>query len=221
MHPRRQFLAMLGAAGASLLARPAWSEQAMRRPVPYTKLKYASVVRQTADFTCGAASVATILTYYWRRPTTEIEVLEIIRKRYTAEEWKNQEEKGVSFEDLIFASNALGFQADGAELPASGLINLAAPVIVHMDKGKFQHFSVLRKAREDMVWLSDTIVGETAVIMPEFIKEYSGKALAIAPKGADLVTNSRLGNVRDGQSVSRLVGDVLTRPVDRLSVGLQ
>ncbi|MDE3060597.1 MAG: peptidase C39, partial [Pseudomonadota bacterium] len=38
-------------------------------------MRYAGVVRQRYDFSCGSAAVATLLTYHYRRPVEEPDVL--------------------------------------------------------------------------------------------------------------------------------------------------
>lgn len=225
---RRRFVGC-GAALCTLLVggRSAWAEEApthegsVRRPRSYLNRKFDGVIGQTADFTCGAASVATILTFYWNRPTTEIEVLGIIRSRYTDEQWKNREGNGVSFDDLIFAAKKLGFQAAGAEIALDDLPKLAAPVILHLDKGKFQHFSVLRRAASDVYYMADSIVGQIVMTQTDLRPQYTGKALAIAKRKADLPTGSALSAVRDGTSVSRIVGDVMLNGFERLPPGLR
>lgn len=194
---------------------------AVRRPKSFIDRKFDGVIGQTADFTCGAASVATILTFYWNRPTGEIEVLEIIRSRYTAEQWKNREGNGVSFDDLIFAAKKLGFEAAGAEISLEDLPKLAAPVILHLDKGKFQHFSVLRRAASEVYYMADSIVGQTVMTRADLRPQYTGKALAIAKRKADLPVGSALSAVKDGTSVSRIVGDVMLNGFERLPPSLR
>lgn len=196
-------------------------EGAVRRPKSFIERKFDGVIGQTADFTCGAASIATVLTFYWNRPTSEIEVLEIIRSRYTAEQWKNREGNGVSFDDLIFATKKLGYEAAGAEISLEDLPKLAAPVILHLDKGKFQHFSVLRRAASEVYYFADSIVGQTVLTQADLRPQYTGKALAIAKRKADLPTGSALSAVRDGTSVSRIVGDVMLNGFERLPPGLR
>ncbi len=225
---RRHLICCGAALSVSLPAGfPARAEDApvqegpVRRPKSFIERKFDGVVGQTADFTCGAASVATVLTFYWNRPTSEIEVLDIIRSRYTAEEWKNREGNGVSFDDLIFAAKKLGFEATGAEITLDDLPKLAAPVILHLDKGRFQHFSVLRRAVSEVYYMADSIVGQVVLTQADLRPQYTGKALAIAKRKADLPRGSALSAVRDGTSVSRIVGDVMLNGFERLPPGLR
>lgn len=213
--------ALLGAApGVAVVPAVAQEqESAVRRPEPYNKRHYKTVVRQTLDFTCGAAAVATVLTFYWDRPTTELEVLEVIRKRYTKKEWDQREERGVSFEDLIFVAKQLGYDGMGAKVGVDQLAQAAAPLIVHLDKGKFQHFTVLRRVAQDRFYFSDSVLGETSMAREDFEAQYTGNALAISDPRKKLREGAPLWAVRDGTSVSRVVGDVIVRGVDPHRVG--
>jgi hypothetical protein len=58
------------------------------------------VVKQDLDYSCGAASIATLLSEYYRRPTTELEVLKLLAKGGNR----------ASFADMQRILPALGFK---------------------------------------------------------------------------------------------------------------
>ncbi|GAC1526703.1 MAG: hypothetical protein NVS2B16_34900 [Chloroflexota bacterium] len=176
------------------------------RPVSYLALRYEATIPQAFDYTCGASSVATILTYYLDRPTTEAEIIGALRKRYSIEEIARRRETGLSFDDLIFAANQLGYSAEGAHIVSGELRKLAGPVIVHLDKGKFQHFAVLRLVGDNVFYLSDPVVGQVAMSSAEFDSEFSGNILAIWREGTELPRTASLSRPRDGVSLLDTVG---------------
>src|SRR5208337_4831715 len=94
------------------------------RPKSYTALKYAHTLRQERDFTCGSAALATILKFHYDMPVTEDMIVDMILRRYTPEEWKQKAKEGLSFEDLIFVAEKLGFNAQAATLPVSEVAKL-------------------------------------------------------------------------------------------------
>ena len=159
---------------------------AVDKPLSFREIKFRSTVRQQFDFSCGAATLATILTFYFGRPTPEIEVMNILRSRYPDQDWKGLQDRGFSFDDLIWTARRLGFEGEGGEIAPSGLEKLNGPVIVHLDRGKFQHFSVVRAVKAGNVFLSDPIVGAVTMSMGEFERQYTGRALAIWRKGSPL-----------------------------------
>lgn len=176
------------------------------RPASYLALRYEATVPQAFDYTCGASSVATILTYYFDRPTTEAEIIGALRKRYSIEEIAKRRETGLSFDDLIFAANQLGYSAEGAHIVSNELRKLEGPVIVHLDKGKFQHFAVLRLVGDSVFYLSDPVVGQVAMSSAEFESEFSGNILALWKEGVELPRTALLSRPRDGVSLLNTVG---------------
>ena len=180
---------------------------------PYKEVRYAATVRQALDFTCGGAALATVLKYYWGRSTSEAQVLAVLQTRYPDPGvWKAKIHDGFSFDDLEFAAKAYGFKAQGGRISAEDLGSLSGPVIVHLDKGSFQHFSVLRKMHEDQVYLSDPILGLVTLPIDRFKKEYTGAAMAIWIEGRPLPVATSLGVVRSGISAQRFVSQAFDIP---------
>jgi hypothetical protein len=180
------------------------------RPTSYLAMRYEATVPQKQEFTCGAASIATLLTYYWRTPTSEQTVLNTLKGRYTKDQIRHISETGLSFDDLIYMAQALGFSAEGAKVAINQLPNLAGPVIVHLNKAAFQHFVVLRKVGDGVYYLSDPVVGQLTMHADEFAAQYTGNALAVWKSSAGLPVNAKLTNPRDGIRV----GDSLTREIN-------
>lgn len=162
------------------------TETVVRKPLSYMNIKYGATVRQRYDFSCGAATVATILTYYWGQPTDEFDVMDVLRSRYPGQDWKSLQDKGFSLDDLIWAANRLGYEAQAAALPPDQLEKIDGPIIVHVNNGVFEHFTVLRLRRAGRTYLSDPILGATSLPNDEFDKKYTGAALAIWKKGKPL-----------------------------------
>jgi uncharacterized protein len=183
-----------------------------QRPRSYVELKFEATVRQRLDFSCGAAALATISSHYWGKPLRESDVLAIMLSRYSKDEQKKKRDEGFSFDDLVFTARRLGFAAEGAKLALPELAKLAGPVIVHLNKGTFQHFSVLRRAGHGTFYLSDPIVGAIAMPADEFDRQFTGFALAVWRPQEPLPARSQLMAVRDGTSVSLSVGRNLTEP---------
>ena len=169
-------LGTLGFEVAGLAAEPAGEH------VPFhswTALRGKDVVLQRLDFSCGAASIATLATYFLGEPTTEEAALQIIRARYTPDEWKKKKKDGLSMEDLAYIAKKLGFEAEGARLGLAALLKLNGPVIVHFNKGEFQHFSVLRGIDRMTVYLADPALGRVAMSMGMFVDQFTGAVLAV------------------------------------------
>jgi hypothetical protein len=197
---RRGVLALLAVCAGAAAITPALAQDGqMRRPRSFHQRRFDNVVRQVLEFSCGSASLATVLTYFLNRPTTEAEVIAILKERYpTFEQWKEKSNDGFSFEDIIFAADKIGFRAEAARVGLAQLTRLDGPVIVHLNKGSWQHFTVLRRFHQGFAYLADPINGQVTMLDAEFAAEYTGSALAVWDPRRRLAKGSPLQAVRNG-----------------------
>ncbi|HHS1390983.1 TPA: C39 family peptidase [Neisseria meningitidis] len=163
-------------------------------PVVYGKIKVQSwkarrdfnIVKQDLDFSCGAASVATLLNNFYGQTLTEEEVLEKLDK----------EQMRASFEDMRRIMPDLGFEAKGYALSFEQLAQLKIPVIVYLKYRKDDHFSVLRGIDGNTVLLADPSLGHVSMSRVQFLDAWktregnlAGKILAVVPKKAETISN--------------------------------
>ncbi|WP_192887674.1 C39 family peptidase [Neisseria meningitidis] len=163
-------------------------------PVVYGKIKVQSwkarrdfnIVKQDLDFSCGAASVATLLNNFYGQTLTEEEVLEKLDK----------EQMRASFEDMRRIMPDLGFEAKGYALSFEQLAQLKIPIIVYLKYRKDDHFSVLRGIDGNTVLLADPSLGHVSMSRVQFLDAWktregnlAGKILAVVPKKAETISN--------------------------------
>lgn len=138
-------------------------------------------MRQSLDYSCGAAALATILTHYYGAAVTERALLgDLLKKREEqadkggkegkeakdGKEWKEEQagasasrSPGLSFDDLAMLARDRGFLALGVSAQYADLARLRHPAIVALDLEGRQHFSVLRRAGANSVALADASWG--------------------------------------------------------------
>ncbi len=163
-------------------------------PVVYGKIKVQSwkerrdfnIVKQDLDFSCGAASVATLLNNFYGQKLTEEDVLKKLDK----------EQMPASFEDMRRIMPDLGFEAKGYALSFEQLAQLQIPVIVYLKYRKDDHFSVLRGIDGNTVLLADPSLGHVSMSRAQFLEAWqtregnlAGKILAVVPKKAETISN--------------------------------
>lgn len=154
----------------------------IRSPVrSWEALKFEHVVRQHTDFSCGAASVATILKYAYGRQVTESQVLRGMLK--TSNE-KIVRSRGFSLYDIQqYVEKRLGMRGVGYRVGLDKLLKVRIPVIVLLDLGGYKHFVVLRHATATHVSLADPALGNRTVKTSRFQQEWNGIIFAIIGKG--------------------------------------
>lgn len=147
-------------------------------------LRDKGIVKQDLDYSCGAASIATLLNQQYGQEVTEAQVLDLMIEL-------GQEEGMASFADMQAVLPHLGFRGEGYALSFEQLRALRAPVIVYLSYRSNDHFSVLRGIDGETVLLADPSLGHVSLQREQFLKAWhtrdsalAGKILAIVPADA-------------------------------------
>ena len=155
----------------------------IRIPIQSWKtLRDARIVKQDLDYSCSAASLATLLNEFYGQSVTEEALLKAMDKG----------DLRASFEDMQKALPQFGFKAQGFAASYEQLMRLKAPVVVYLKHRKDDHFSVLRGINESTVWLADPSLGNRTYSKEQFLEmwqtrgdkdnaELAGKFLAVLP----------------------------------------
>lgn len=141
--------------------------------------KGGNVIKQDLDHSCGASSLATILTYFYQKPTSERQILDDMALSDVM----------ASFSDLATVSQKYGFTAKGFTTNYDTLSKLKIPAIVYLNHKRSDHFSVVRAIGNDRVYLSDSSWGNRVLSKKQFEQMWhtnndpnlQGKVLLILP----------------------------------------
>ncbi|WP_455288136.1 C39 family peptidase [Cupriavidus necator] len=177
-------VAPVDAAGTQPAATSPDSRPAVRS---WTALRDAGVIKQKFDYSCGVASLATLLHHYYGDPVDEAAVLQQIAATGPA-----------TFRSLSAAAAHFGYEARGYALSLEALRQLALPAIVFLYAGNDNHFSVLRSIDAHSVELADPSYGNRIYAIPDFLRlwttrpsrDYPGRALVVLPRKAGLAGNA-------------------------------
>lgn len=150
-------------------------------------LRDTSIVKQDLDYSCGAASLATLLNAHYGLNVTEEALLKAMDKG----------DGRASFDDMMRALPQFGFKSQGFAASWEQLTRLKMPVVVYVKYRKDDHFSVLRGISGETVWLADPSLGNRTYSREQFLAmwqtredksdaELEGKFLAVLPATADM-----------------------------------
>lgn len=157
------------------------------------QLRTENLVLQQRDFSCGAAALATITTYYWGDSVSESQILASIIQTLTREELEERIENGLSLTDLKRLSERAGYTTLLGRLPLEKLKESKLPLLVGITVNDFNHFVVVRGADDRYVYLADPAIGRTRTPIEVFAKQWQQNAvLAIVKPGQKLPQTSSL-----------------------------
>ena len=169
-------------------------EFSINKPIKsWIEFKNENLTRQEYDYSCGSASLSTILKYYYDLDIGEKEILdEVLKSKGYDISKKEKLEDGdttLSFLDLANYANNKGFKAIGLALDLKSLAKLKAPVILFVKIRKSEHFTIYKNMDKNYVYLADPSFGNIKVKISKFKEmfyqrddlQYPGKLLAIVP----------------------------------------
>jgi predicted double-glycine peptidase len=153
----------------------------------YRELANRQIVMQQRDYSCGAATLATVIRYYWGDPVREDQFLDILEKMLTVNELKDRIENGLGLTDLRNMANKAGYDATIGKVQLNELAEAKIPVIVGITVNGHDHFAVFRGMVNGWVYLADPIRGNLRVGADEFRRQWQKNAiLVVAKPGADV-----------------------------------
>lgn len=147
-------------AGAARFEVPVASVQARRD---------AGVVKQRYDYSCGAAALATLLTYGLNDPADERSLLRTLLEPLSADEYAALQKKGLSLFHLQQLAQQRGHRAQGFRIHRSQLARLSRPVIVFIRPRGYEHFAVLKGLQGDRAHLADPSLGNVRMPLHRFL----------------------------------------------------
>jgi predicted double-glycine peptidase len=116
-----------------------------------------NVIKQTADFSCGAAGLSTIFNYYLGDPVTEKQIMDGILQTTDIE--KVRARKGFSLLDLKKYAQDRGYKVTGYKMDIDFLREFDQPVMVPVKFKNYRHFIIVKKVIGDRVFIADPAMG--------------------------------------------------------------
>ncbi|WP_036136985.1 C39 family peptidase [Novilysobacter defluvii] len=166
-----------------------------------TERRFRHLVRQQTDYSCGAASLATILKYAYHLEADEATVIEGMLRNADQE---LVAQRGFSLLDIKRYVESLGMRGRGYRVDEDRLRSLRVPGIVLMDVNGFRHFVVLKQVIDDRVEVGDPILGNRSVPIEEFLASWPSRAVFVVI-GSDFDRNTVLLEPMERPSARRLL----------------
>ncbi|MEM6498243.1 MAG: cysteine peptidase family C39 domain-containing protein [Pseudomonadota bacterium] len=202
-------------------------------PQTWAEIRDGCVVRQQFDFSCGLASLATMLQFEFGMDTSERELLEELLALASPSTVKTGQEQAVLARATDRCGASVSFAGDAREeLLQNGASllqlwclaqmhgkqafvrqadlsflrqNLDRPIIVHLKLGEnLKHFAVLRKIDGRWVHLADPSRGCKVYLLSEFQEEWQRPEVLLLHEPTDYVPLSgRLGGTAAAAEIER------------------
>lgn len=136
-------------------------------------LRFRNMVRQNTDYSCGAAALATILTYHFGSEVSEAQILDRILSDADEKTLQRVVTTGVSLLDLKNYAESLGYVSRGYRFEKDDLRKMDGPGIGLVNIGGYNHFVVIKGVVDDRVYIADPAKGNLTKRIGEFMKMWN------------------------------------------------
>ena len=144
--------------------------------------RFANLVEQKTDFSCGAAALATIMRQaYWM----DVDEDHVIKGMLVNADQDLVRTQGFSMLDMKRYLESIGMRAKGYRITPEVLITVKVPVVVLLEIRGYKHFVVLQRADKDWVYIGDPVLGHKRYTKDDFIKGWNGIVFAVLGEGYD------------------------------------
>jgi uncharacterized protein len=158
-----------GAGAADLVSIPGGAMITVQRK-SVVDLRFVNVVRQRFDLSCGAAAVATLLTYFYGDKVEEQEVIEQVLK---VGDRAKIEKDGFSMLELKQFGERKGYVVQGFKVnKAEALAELKIPFLTLVNNRGYNHFVIVKGTKDGIVYIADSAFGNRSVPLEQFKSEW-------------------------------------------------
>lgn len=144
--------------------------------------KFSNLVEQKTDFSCGAASLATILRQaYWM----DVDEEHVIKGMLVNADQDLVRTQGFSMLDMKRYLESIGMRARGYRIAPQTLVTVKIPVVVLLEIRGYKHFVVMQRADSEWVYVGDPVLGNKRYSHNDFVKGWNGIVFAVLGEGYD------------------------------------
>lgn len=141
--------------------------------------RFKDVIKQQFDFSCGSAALATLLTYHYGFPVTEMDVFDSMLLFGDEAKIRTQ---GFSLLDMKDFLEREGFAANGFKAPLDAFVQAKIPGVVLLNLKGYLHFVVVKGVSDTEVLVGDPALGMKTYPRDEFEAMWNGIAFVIQNK---------------------------------------
>ena len=184
--------------------------------VPVTSFlerRFKTVYKQQYDFSCGSATLASLLTYHYDDVVDEHTVFVDMFKNG---DQKKIQKQGFSLLDIKFFLERRGYRSDGFKIKLDQLITANVPAITIINNKGYLHFVIIKGLNEQEVLVGDPAVGIKVIPRDVFEEMWKNRILFLIHDKKDIAAQ----HFQDQKEWALRVKAPLGSAVDRASLGL-
>ncbi|TAK61268.1 C39 family peptidase [Methylobacter sp.] len=178
----------------------------------FLERRFKTVYKQQYDFSCGSATLASLLTYHYDDTVDEQSVF---TDMYQNGDQQKIQKQGFSLLDIKLYLERRGYRSDGFKIKLDQLITANVPAITIINNNGYMHFIIIKGLNDQEVLVGDPAVGVKVMPRDEFEAMWENRLLFLIHDKQDVASR----HFQDQQEWELRVKAPLGSAVDRASLG--
>lgn len=142
----------------------------------FKERRFATVMQQRYDYSCGSAALASLLTYHYRDTVSEADVF---RSMYRHGDQDKIRREGFSLLDMKQYLARRGYGADGFRVSLDALVDNHVPAVVLLNHDGYLHFVLVKGVTARRVLVGDPAIGIKVFSRRAFESMWNGVVFVI------------------------------------------
>jgi uncharacterized protein len=178
----------------------------------FSERRFKTVYKQQYDFSCGSATLASLLTYHYDDTVDEQSVF---ADMYQNGDQQKIQKQGFSLLDIKLYLERRGYRSDGFNIKLDQLLAANVPAITIINNDGYLHFIIIKGVNEQEVLVGDPAVGIKVMPRDDFERMWENRILFLIHDKQDVAAK----HFQDQQEWALRVQAPLGSAVDRSSLG--
>ncbi len=179
----------------------------------FKEQKFKTIYKQQYDFSCGSATLASLLSFHYEDIINEQTVFLDMYKNGNQEKIQKA---GFSLLDMKLYLERRGYQSNGFKINLDQLITANVPAITIINNNGYMHFVIIKGVNEKEVLVGDPAVGVKFIPRDKFVDMWGHRILFLIHDKQALASK----HFQDEKEWNNRVRAQLGIAVDRASLGL-
>ena len=151
-----------------------------------TELRFKTIYKQQYDFSCGSATLASLLSFHYDDVVDE---LMVFKDMYSNGDQPKIQQNGFSLLDMKHYLSRRGYNSNGFKISLNQLAKAEIPAITIINNKGYMHFVIIKGIDENEVLIGDPAVGIKVYSRSEFENVWNNRILFVIQDKKDIASN--------------------------------
>lgn len=150
-----------------------------------TEQRFKTIYKQQYDFSCGSATLASLLSFHYDDVVDELMVFKDMYRNGNKQKIQKQ---GFSLLDMKLYLSRQGYRSNGFKISLNQLAQAKIPAITIINSNGYMHFVIIKGSDEKEVLVGDPAIGIKVYSRAEFEKMWNKRVLFVIQDKKDIAS---------------------------------